>query len=1182
MLQSHEKRYRIKLIKRKNTWVSIGVTILLFIFLSGGDEGDVIVKADELIDTSMISEESPGELSTSLEMSVEEDMLKENDAIPKYINVDYQLDSDESTKKQIVHLESGAFGAGIKSDFNELDTNSTPKLELELTEEENKQWIDVDDPSNIKSLWDNAGKGKDTVIAVIDGGLDLNHEMIVADEETEHGRYPTSQSLQEVKENQKINRGRWVNSKLVFYNEYGDKKLNSFHGTHVAGIVAGNLVNVSSHNLKVQGIAPEAQLLFMKVDVSEPKSYVLAIQDAIHLGADAINISLGVTAEVMVQEISEALKMAKEKGIAVVVAAGNDSFFGGKTHKPLVTNPDFGVIGTPAASADVLTVGAYVPSISIEQIISVDSSHSRKEIPVRIADVPFSQKTFEIVFIDSPADYDYKNVQGKMVLLDYADVMSTEKSASLAKSKGASGIIVYNAYYKKPLLPLKVQENIPVGFISREDADQLRQLASATVRFEIGHKIVKVPGGSQMTDFSSWGLSVSGNIKPDIVAPGYEILSASPDNNYNRLSGTSMASPHMTGIITLFKKYIQKKYPELDPVNHLDLTTKILKSTAELLKDPQTNNYYSPRYQGSGAVNAGKAIAAEAYVSGENGENTINLKNIGNHWTLTANIHNLSSEKKQFDYYATLLTDHVENHRFTASTDKVLETERKTVVVEPNGKQQIILPMNISSIADALVISRPNGYFLDGFIHVIERNRLDKQMNLPFVGFKGVFENLSAVEKPIYSSLDGTFYYRPVNQHSKVDFLLNEIGQIVENSVTGLMTRFTPWSIVEGSKKEGFDLELSAEIPTDDFLGSYSNDKKLNVRTFYFENGQPYLAISPNGDDNMDVVKFKGMFLRNVKHIWAEVFEKGDQTKVLWKSPVTASAIKQYKKGNDGVIEKTSWNGTDQEGNLLKEGEYIYRLHYTPQTEGAKEQTLEFAIKLDMTSLSVPQRGFLDKNSRTLRVEKTQEDDFFSERLFYNYGTEEKPSFALFKNNADGLFIIPEKYEDEFEEVMHNVNLDDLNRFYYVLEDRAGNYTQITLKELLILKAGRFDQDIEENRIVFEGQEINRIEMSGQEKQFKPVSTDLCKELIKLAESTVSMSSSNKSLLSERSSSVFLKELAESKKVATSKIRKLPQTSPVLSDRGSQMGPHCFSTILTTMGIVITFAMMLNVTKNDY
>lgn len=83
---------------------------------------------------------------------------------------------------------------------------------------------------------------------------------------------------------------------------------------------------------------------------------------------------------------------------------------------------------------------------------------------------------------------------------------------------------------------------------------------------------------SQLTSFSSVGpVTVDGSqrTKPDIIAPGEGVLSALPDNTYGSYSGTSMAGPHVVGVVAL----MWSANPSL--IGDIDRTEEILSQTAK-------------------------------------------------------------------------------------------------------------------------------------------------------------------------------------------------------------------------------------------------------------------------------------------------------------------------------------------------------------------------------------------------------------------------------------------------------------------------------------------------------------------------------------------------------------------------------------------------------------------------
>ncbi|GAA1754767.1 hypothetical protein GCM10009681_27450 [Luedemannella helvata] len=109
-----------------------------------------------------------------------------------------------------------------------------------------------------------------------------------------------------------------------------------------------------------------------------------------------------------------------------------------------------------------------------------------------------------------------------------------------------------------------------------------------------------------LADFSSLGPTADGLIKPDVLAPGVDVLSAYPGGTWAINSGTSMATPHVAGVVAL----MWSAQPKL--IGDIDATTKILRDTATAptpTKVP-TNCGSDVDLYGSGIVNALAAVTA--------------------------------------------------------------------------------------------------------------------------------------------------------------------------------------------------------------------------------------------------------------------------------------------------------------------------------------------------------------------------------------------------------------------------------------------------------------------------------------------------------------------------------------------------------------------------------------------
>ncbi len=175
----------------------------------------------------------------------------------------------------------------------------------------------------------------------------------------------------------------YVNEKVPFALNYVDKDYQythdndtqGGHGSHVAGIAAANSYiadgkggyNNALETAKVQGVAPDAQLIIMKVfgktGGAYDSDYMVAIEDAIVLGCDVINLSLGsdkgFTRNADYQHILD--KLAQSDTI-VTIAAGNSGTFADQSANGVpyiyADDVDMSVVGQPSTTTNSLSVAS--------------------------------------------------------------------------------------------------------------------------------------------------------------------------------------------------------------------------------------------------------------------------------------------------------------------------------------------------------------------------------------------------------------------------------------------------------------------------------------------------------------------------------------------------------------------------------------------------------------------------------------------------------------------------------------------------------------------------------------------------------------------------------------------------------------------------------------------------------
>lgn len=935
-------------------------------------------------------------------------------------------------------------------------------------EEAKPQNIDSNTIITVPKVWDSGYKGEGTVVAIIDSGLDVDHDVLhISDLST--AKYKSEKEIEAAKEAAGITYGEWFNDKVVFGYNYVDvntvlkEEDKRSHGMHVTSIATGNPTQPVAGQL-MYGVAPEAQVMFMRV-FSDLKAttgaalYVKAIEDAVKLGADSINLSLGGANGSVVnmnENVTAAIEAARRAGVSVVIAAGNDGTFGSGHSNPSADYPDYGLVGAPSTARDAISVASYnnttvgskvINIIGLENNADLNYGKSSFDNPEK-SPVPFEiGKEYEYVYagIGQASDFDGLDLTGKLALIKRGTITFSEKIAN-ATAAGAVGVVIFNSSPGEANVSMQLDDTaiaIPSVFIPLEFGEALAA-NSYKIAFNNETDIRPNPEAGLLSDFSSWGLSADGELKPDLAAPGGAIYAAINDNDYANMQGTSMASPHVAGAAVLVKQYLQATYPTKSPQEIEALVKHLLMSTAKAHVNKETTAYTSPRQQGSGIIDTAAAISTGLYLTGEDGYGSITLGNVEDTFSFTVTLHNITNEDKTLNYSTQLTTDTVQNGLITLAPRLLAEIPGGKVTVKANSSTTVTINVDASSFVEELTGLMKNGYYLEGFVRFTDVADGGDIVSIPYVGFRGEFQNLVVLEEPIYNLIadgKGGFYFEPVTaQPDTVD---------ISHHYTGLVTGSTEL-IYSTDKRSDFAIKT---------LGTFKNEAGYFVLELD-ESGKPHLAISPNGDDNQDSLAFKGVFLRNYTDLVASVYAADDteRTNPLWESQPQSGNKNFYsgdpKNPKSSIIYPTEWNGTDSEGNALADGKYQYVLTYSSEVPGAAVQTMIFDVIIDRESPVITTATY-DETNFTFNprpaIEKG-ESGLYREQLFYLVadasGVTTIPSLlengdvtvsdnkVFVAQNDDGSFTLP-------------LDLADISKFYYTVEDYAGNISYEKVENLI-------------------------------------------------------------------------------------------------------------------------------------
>ncbi|XP_018728630.2 subtilisin-like protease [Eucalyptus grandis] len=464
-------------------------------------------------------------------------------------------------------------------------------------------------------LWKDSNFGKGVIIGVLDTGIFPDHISF-----SDEGVPPPPAKW---KGGCDFN-GKSCNNKLIGARSYtGPPDDQVGHGTHTSSTAAGAFVRRASAlgnaNGTAVGMAPLAHLAIYKVCevFGCLESDILAGFDAaIEDGVDVLSLSLGGISRPFYDDaIAKGAFAAIQKGIFVSCSAGNS----GPSNSTLSNEAPW-----------ILTVGAS----SIDRTITASVQlGSRQEFDGETLYQPhdFPQKLLPLVHAGKTGDPSSasclagslrgrSDLQGKVVVCDIGDAKGRLEKGQEVKDAGGAAMILANGPTEgyTTLADAHVLPAVHVSYVAGAAIKSyLRKAPAPTATILFKGTRIGTSAAPAVSFFSSRGPNIEspGILKPDIIGPGVNILaswpfpldkSTSKTHAFNVISGTSMACPHLSGVVALLKS----AHPDWSPaaIKSAIVTTA---ATSNMKRQPIIDQTLHPAdifATGAGHVNPSRAV----------------------------------------------------------------------------------------------------------------------------------------------------------------------------------------------------------------------------------------------------------------------------------------------------------------------------------------------------------------------------------------------------------------------------------------------------------------------------------------------------------------------------------------------------------------------------------------------
>jgi subtilisin family serine protease len=391
-----------------------------------------------------------------------------------------------------------------------------------------------------------AAKGAGVEVAIIDSGIDARHPCF--------GGGPANGG---------------TNAKVVFAGVFHMQARNrgytpadlNGHGTHVAGTVACNehtdaVLDGVVIPYDPSGVAPAAELGNFNVfpaDVANARSEDIldALEEAYERGFDVANMSL-VGGQGGIQDLlSKAVDNFDAAGMVSAVAAGNEG-------------PGFSTVGSPGIAPGALTAGAA----TVGHFVGVEVT--RGAVTARAAAGDFETVDADLTLpVSAPAGPGAAGLSqgctafaaGSMtdtIALIARGTCTFETKIRNAGNAGADAVVIVNNVGGDPIAmgddtAIPGIPATPAYMVSMSDGTALVG-AAGNATIEAAQAYFLTGNHNIMAGFSSQGpTDVDFQVKPDVVAPGVNVLSSQPNEVcaappcWAFFQGTSMSTPHLAG-----------------------------------------------------------------------------------------------------------------------------------------------------------------------------------------------------------------------------------------------------------------------------------------------------------------------------------------------------------------------------------------------------------------------------------------------------------------------------------------------------------------------------------------------------------------------------------------------------------------------------------------------------------